>query len=167
MRLRLAAVWLAFLAGDAVAVEFETRAAAMDYIAAALPKATSANPLYLTKADGTVSSWLTEAVSFRDNGSEIVMRERFTQTKAGKATDGRHEATFSLTAVTVSEFTEPGDVTPSGEPAKGILFTCLKPGCVAAVWGEAPSRADKTDISIQDASTRARLLAAFRRLQVP
>jgi hypothetical protein len=97
----------------------------------------------------------------------VTMRERFTQTQGGKTTEGSHEAAFALNAVTVSEFTEPGDVTPAGDSALGILFTCAKPGCVAAHWGEAASRADKTDISVQNPQTRADLLAAFRRLQAP
>jgi hypothetical protein len=158
------------LGGQAMADAFPTRAEAMDYIATALPKATSENPKYLTKADGTVSVWLTESVLFPADPTgalAVVMRERFTQTQAGKTTEGRHEAAFSLAAVTVGEFTAPWDVTPTGEAALGLLFTCLAPGCVSARWGDAPSRADKADIYVQDEGARARLLAAFRRLQAP
>lgn len=152
-----------------MAETFATRAQAMDYLAGALPAATAANPKYLTKADGTVSQWLTESVHFEEAGGgvTVTMRERFTQTQGGKTTEGKHDAEFALNEVTVSEFTEPGDVTPAGDPALGILFTCAKPGCVAAHWGEAASRADKTDISVQNPQTRADLLAAFRRLQAP
>jgi hypothetical protein len=158
------------LGGQAMADAFPTRAEAMDYIATALPNATSENPKYLTKADGTVSVWLTESVRFAADAAgavTVTMRERFTQTQGVKTTDGRHEASFSLAAVTVSEFAAPWDVTPTGGPALGLLFACLKPGCVAAQWGDAPSRADKADIYVQDEGARARLLAAFRRLQAP
>ena len=171
----MSARWIAAAAliawgGPAMAETFATRALAMDYLAAALPKATAANPQYRTKADGTVSQWLTESVAFTtgaDGAVTVTMRERFTQTQGGKTTDGKHIATFALSDVTVSAFTQPGDVTPAGDPALGILFTCAKPGCVAAHWGEAASRADKTDISVQNPETRAQLVAAFRRLQAP
>jgi len=166
----IAAAALISWGGPAMAETFATRAQAMDYLARALPAATAANPKYLTKADGTVSQWLTESVAFAtgaDGAVTVTMRERFTQTQGGKTTEGKHDAAFALSEVTVSEFTEPGDVTPAGDPALGILFTCAKPGCVAAHWGEAASRADKADISLQNPETRAKLLAAFRRLQAP
>ncbi len=149
---------------------FATSAQAMDFIAGALPKATSDNPNYVTKADGTVSQWLTETVAFAIDGAgavTVTMRERFTQRQGEKTTEGAHEATFSLGEVTAAEFSAPWDVTPTGGPALGLLFTCGKPGCVAAKWGDAPSKADKADLYVQDAATRAKLLAAFRRLQAP
>jgi len=159
-----------FLRGHALAETFSTRAQAMDFIAVALPKATSENPKYVTKADGTVSQWLTEQVGFASAGANPVtttMHERFTQRQGDKTTEGKHRATFSMSEVTVAEFSAPWDVTPSGAPALGLLFTCDKPGCVAAYWGEAPSKADKADLYIQDPAKRAQLLAAFRRLQAP
>jgi hypothetical protein len=165
----IAAAALIAWGGLAMAETFATRAQAMDYLAGALPAATAENPKYLTKADGTVSQWLTESVGFAEAAGvvTVTMRERFSQTQGGKTTEGKHDAAFALSEVTVSEFTEPGDVTPAGDPALGILFTCAKPGCVAAHWGDAASRADKTDISVQNPETRAKLLAAFRRLQAP
>jgi hypothetical protein len=158
----------AALGGATMADEFATRAAAKDYISAALPKATSENPKYLTKNDGTVSEWLTEEVRFASDGAGAVtveMRERYTQTKDGKTTPGKHEAAFSLAAVKISDFSAPYDVTPQGAAARGLLFACAEPGCVSAVWGGQPSRADKADIYIQSDETRAKILAAFRRLQ--
>ncbi len=143
------------------------RGAAMDYLVHALPKATADNPKYLTVATGVASQWLTEDVRFSETADGVVsvtMRERFSQTKDGATVWDRHQSTFSLAEVAVSEFHAPGDTTPTGEPAAGILFTCLKPGCVAALWGDKPSRADKTDIYIADAATRARILGAFRTL---
>ena len=94
----------------ASAQDFATRAQAMDYIAATLPKATAANPAFVTKADGTVSKWLTQDVAFSTGAHgavTVTMRETYTQTQNGKTTDGRHAATFSLAALDVSDFTAP------------------------------------------------------------
>ncbi len=157
---------LLVLAGASAEPPFATRAQAIAYLSDALPKATRDNPKYLTQTDGTLSQWLTDALAFTGDGPvTVTMRESYTQTKAGETTPGRHEAAFSLADVTITEFSEPADVTPTGAPARGVLFTCAKPGCIAAKWGDKPSRADKTDISIQDDETRAHILAAFRRLQ--
>lgn len=154
---------LSTFAGHAMAEDFASRAQAQDYLAAELPRATAANPKYRTLSDGTVSQWLTLEVRF--DKTRVEMRESYTQTKDGKTTPGTHEAAFLLADVEVAEFTEAGDVTPEGAPARGVLFRCKAPGCVAAKWGGQPSKADKTDISLQDDATRARVLAAFRFLQ--
>ena len=80
---------LCVLAGEAAAQDFATSAQAMDYLAAALPRATAANPKYRTVKDGTVSQWLTQEVRF--SGADPVrveMRESYTQTKDGKTTPG-------------------------------------------------------------------------------
>ena len=77
----------------------------------------------------------------------------------------RHEAAFSLADVEITEFTEAGDVTPEGAASRGVMFTCKTPGCVSAAWGGKPSKADKTDISLQEDATRAKILAAFRQLK--
>jgi len=171
LRTALAATLLsAILGGHAMAEPFSTRALAMDFIAAALPETTSDNPKYLTKSDGTLSKWLTEKVAFATDDAGAVtttMHERFTQIQGDKSTAGKHQVTFSLGEVTVAEFSAPWDVTPTGESALGLLFTCGKPGCVAAIWGDAPSKEDKADLYVQDPATRAKLLAAFRRLQIP
>jgi hypothetical protein len=172
MRARLALVAglaLVFPGDPAMAQPpFATPKQAMDFLADALPKATVDNPKYLTKKDGTLSRWLTQELRFTsgaDSAIGVAMRETYTQEKDGKATPGQHEAAFSLGEVEITEFTEPGDVTPSGDAARGLMFTCKAPGCVAAKWGEQSSRADKTDVSVQDDATRAKLLAAFRYLQ--
>jgi len=161
---------MAMLGATASAQEFATRQQAVDYISATLPKATAANPEYLTKADGTLTRWFTDDVHFETDakgGVTVTMREHFVATKAGKNTQARHEARFALSDVTVGLYELAGDVTPSGQPALGLAFTCKTPGCVAALWGEAPSHADMTDVSIQDKPTRDRLMTAFRRLQTP
>jgi hypothetical protein len=154
--------------GSAGEREFASSAEAMKWLIHELPRVTQANPKYLTKSDGTVSQWLTKALHFSreaDGHVRVAMQESYTQTKGGVSTPGRHEAKFSLGEVEITDFSEPGDVTPAGEPSRGILFTCSKPGCVAAVWGDKAARSDKTDISIQDDALRAKVLAAFRYLQ--
>ena len=154
----------------AYAAEFGTRAQAIDYIAATLTKAIAANPKYLTKADGAVTEWVNDDVTFAtdDAGRVIVtLREHFIQTKGDKTLKARHEAKFALPDVTVGDYVEPGDVTPSGETAIGVSFNCKTAGCVAAIWGDTPSRADSTDFYVQDVATRDRLRAAFQRLQTP
>ena len=164
LRRVLAASALCAFAGEAMAEEFASRAEAQHYLAAELPRATAANPNYRTLSDGTVSQWLTQEIQFGDNAT-VRMRERYTQEKDGKTAPGTHEATFSLAEVEILDFTEAGDVTPEGAPARGVLFKCKAPGCVAAAWGSQPSKADKTDISIQDDATRAKILGAFRFLK--
>ena len=144
--------------------DFASPAQARDYLAATLPRATAENPKYRTLADGTVSQWLTHEIRFSGKGA-VEMLESYTQAKDGKTTPGAHKAAFSLSDVEVSEFTEAGDVTPDGAPARGVLFTCLRPGCIEATWGDKTAPADKTDISLQEDGVRARVLAAFRYLK--
>ncbi len=154
--------------GSAGETGFASSAEAMKWLARELPRVTQANPKYLTKSDGTVSQWLTKVVRFSreaDGRVRVAMQESYTQTKGGVSTPGQHEAKFSLGDVEITDFSEPGDVTPAGEPSRGILFTCNKPRCVAAVWSGKAAPSDKTDISIQDDALRAKVLAAFRYLQ--
>jgi len=165
-----APVFAAIAAGGGSAGEtgFASSAEAMGWLARELPRVTQANPKYLTKSDGTVSQWLTKAVHFSreaDGHIRVAMQESYTQTKGGVSTPGQHEAKFSLGDVEITDFSQPGDVTPAGEASRGILFTCSKAGCVAAVWGGKAAPSDKTDISIQDDALRAKVLAAFRYLQ--
>ena len=153
-----------------MADEFATCAQAMDYLARALPRATAQNPKYTAAGDGAVSQWLTDEASFSTDAEgavTVTMRESYTVSKGGKTTPGAHEASFSLADVEIADFTAPHDLAPDGAPARGIIFTCAKPHCIAARWSGAPSRADKSDIYIQDPATRAKILAAFRRLQSP
>jgi hypothetical protein len=141
---------------------------AQAFLAQALPKATRENPGFISKADASVSEWFTDRLSFSrgaDNAFHIVMFESFTRKHDGATTPGQHEASFSLADVAISEFEEAGDVTPTGAPSRGVLFTCAKPGCVEARWNDEASRADKTDISIQNDTARARILSAFRYLK--
>ena len=151
-----------------MAETFASHAQAMAYLADALPKASRQNPEYVAKSDGTVSRWATDAVHFSaaDGGAVVIeMRESYTQTQGGKTSPGEHEAKFSLADVDISDLTDPAYATPSGEPARALLFVCKTAGCIAAKWSGQASKADKSDISIQDDVTRAKLLAAFRALQ--
>ena len=155
---------------DETADTFATRAQAEDYLAQALPRATAQNPKYTAKADGGVSQWLTDALTFAADAKgavEVTMRESYAVTKSGATTPGKHEAAFRLADVDIADFSAPHDITPEGAPARGVIFTCRKPQCIAARWSGQPSQADKTDIYIQDDETRAKILAAFRRLQSP
>ena len=148
-------------AGDGA---FASRADAQAYLAATLPAATRANPKYLTKSEGYETIWLTQSILFSDapgGAVQVAMDETFTQFRGGAETKGAHQARFSLADVEISAFTEPGDVTPSGEASTGVLFTCVQPRCVDAAWNGQASAADKTDISIQDPAVRARVIAAF------
>jgi hypothetical protein len=159
---------LSALGGPVMADTLATRAQARDYLAKALPRATAQNPKYTAKSDGGVSQWLTDEVLFATDAKgavEVTMRESYAVTKGGRSTPGKHEAAFSLADVEITDFTAPDDLTPEGAAARGLLFTCAKPHCIAARWSGAPSRADKSDIYIQDDATRARILAALRRLQ--
>jgi hypothetical protein len=154
--------------GSAGETGFASSAEAMKWLARELPRITQANPRYTTKSDGTVSQWLTKAVHFAratDGHLRVDMRESYTQTKGGVSTPGRHEAAFSLSDVEITDLSNADDVTPEGTPSRGILFTCIKSGCVAAVWGGKAAPSNKTDISIQDEASRAKVLAAFRYLQ--
>ena len=73
-----------------MAESFATRAQAMDYLARALPEATAANPKYLTKADGTVSQWLTESVRFAEAAGVVTVDDaRAVHADQGRQDDGR------------------------------------------------------------------------------
>ena len=139
---------------------FSSRQEAEAFLARALPLATRANPKYLTKSDGLETVWLTNSLQFAPSpsgGVHVAMDETYTRLGAV----GAHQAAFSLADVEVTKFTEAGDVTPSGEPALGLLFTCVAPQCVSGAWVGQASKADKADIYIQDPATREKILAAF------
>lgn len=161
---------MAMIGATASAQDFAKREAAMAYISATLPGATTANPTYLTKSNGAETRWLTDEVSFATDEAgavTVTMREHFVATKEGKTVEAKHEARFAAADVNIGPYLEVGDVTPAKSAAIGIAFACKTRGCVAALWGDAASKADNTDVYVQDVATRDRLLAAFRRLQTP
>jgi hypothetical protein len=166
LTLGLAACLIGIASASSMAAEatFASRQAAEDYLAKALPLATSRNPAYLTKSEGVQTWWLLKTVRFADapTGVHVAMDEEFPQVKSGVKTTGAHQAAFSLGEVDISVIAEAGDVTPSGEPAMAILFKCAAPKCIEASWNGQPAPSDKTDIYVQDAETREQILGAFK-----
>ena len=153
----------------ATATEFLSRDDAQAFLARGLPLATAANPIYIAKADKAQTQWLTKSIRFADGpagrGIEVTMDEEFTELRAGVRTAGTHQASFWLGDVGISVRTDDSTLTPSGDSAVAVLFTCDAPQCVRASWNGAQSSADWTDISIQDAAVRGRILAAFEFLK--
>jgi hypothetical protein len=148
---------------------FSSRNDAEAFLARALPPATAGNPKYYSKADKAETRWLTKSVQFSDNptgpGIQVATDEEFTEVRAGVATPGTHQAVFTLGDVNISMETSDTDFTEAGEPALGIMFTCAAPKCIQAKWSGAASLADWTDIYLQDATLRGRILAAFEFLE--
>lgn len=145
--------------------DFASVAEAEAFLREELPKITAANPHYITKADGTDTQWLTKAIAF--DGPRVKMDEVFLQKKKGAAevATNTHRAEFSLKDVRLEDIPDFGDVTPSGEMAKGVLFQCVRPGCVMSAWNGVAQMADHTDISIQDEASRVKIRAAFAYLK--
>jgi hypothetical protein len=158
---------LTVTSGRASDLSFESRQAAEDFIRDALPRATAANPRYLTKSEGIETRWLTKSVRFDEgpSGIRVSMDEGYTRFKSGESTVGTHQAVFSLADVDIYASTEPGDVTPGGEPAMVVMFACAAPKCVSATWNGKAGAADDTDVSVQDGALLARIVAAFRYLK--
>jgi hypothetical protein len=155
------------MAADAAV--FSSRKDAEDFLARTLPLATAANPKYYSKTDKVETRWLTKSIEFHDDapghGRQVSTDEEFTEVRKGVATPGTHQAVFSLGDVNISMETSDTDVTEAGEPALGIIFNCAAPKCIQAKWSGAASLADGTDIYLQDATLRGRILAAFEFLQ--
>ena len=148
---------------------FSSRKDAEDFLARTLPLATAANPKYYAKTDKAETRWLTKSIEFQDGpparGIQVSTNEEFTEVRAGVATPGTHQAVFSLGVVNISMETSDTDVTQAGEPALGIIFNCAAPKCIEAKWSGQASSSDWTDIYLQDATLRARILAAFEFLK--
>jgi hypothetical protein len=139
------------------------------YLAKALPLATAANPKYRSQG-GVLTQWLTKSIAFapsrNPNGISIAMTEEILDFRNGvQVRKGSHEAQFLIEDVRVSELTDSKDVTEGGEQARGVIFNCLTGKCVSATWDGAPSPSEWTDISIQNAETRANILSAFQALK--
>jgi hypothetical protein len=148
---------------------FSSRKDAEDFLGRTLPLATAANPKYYSKADKAETRWLTKTIEFQDGppgrGIQVSTDEEFTEVRAGVATPGTHQAVFSLGDVKISMESSDTDVTEAGEPALGIIFNCAAPKCIQAKWSGEASSADWTDIYLQDAMLRGRILAAFEFLK--
>jgi hypothetical protein len=138
-------------------------------LARTLPLATAGNPKYYSKADKVETRWLTKSIVFSDgvpgHGIQVSTDEEYTEVRAGVPTPGTHQAVFSLGDVSISMETSDTDFTEAGEPALGIIFKCVAPKCIQAKWSGQASSSDWTDIYLQDATLRARILAAFEFLK--
>lgn len=152
------------LIANAADASFSSRADAEAYIAKTLPAETATNPKYLTRSSGVETVWLVKTVDFVElpgGALKITMDEDYIQTKDGKTTPNTHKAAFALADVDVAENVNPDDVTPTGEPARGVIFNCTAPKCIAAHWGDYAMSSDKTDVYLREPDVRAKVLAAF------
>lgn len=147
---------------------FASSADAEAFLSEALPAATAANPKYRTPGTDTDRRWLIKTVTFSqagDGGVIVSADEDFEDYRHGAVVSrGSHQAKFAIDDVTVSlETTD--DVSETGEKAQGILFQCIDAPCVRAVWDGKPSVSARTDIYIQNANQRDRILRTFQALQ--
>jgi hypothetical protein len=153
---------------SAAAGSFASRTEAERFLTRALPAATAANPKYRSPGSDLERRWLTREIAFheRENGGVAVStRETFEDYRAGALTsEGTHEATFAIDDVSISDEVA-DDVAEDGGKARGVMFSCLGPPCIQAVWSGAKSVSASTDVYVQDAAKRHRILAAFRALQ--
>jgi hypothetical protein len=146
---------------------FASEADAEAFLTAALPAATAANPKYHSPGTDYDRRWLIKTVTFSraEAGGVIVsLDEDFEDYREGAIVSrGTHQARFAIDRVTISPETT-DDVSDEGERALGVLFQCSGAPCVHAVWDGKPSDSARTDIYIQDANQRDRILSAFRAL---
>ena len=147
---------------------FASEADAQAFLSTALPAATAANPKYHTPGTDYDRRWLIKTVTFSraDTGGIIIsLDEDFEDYRGGGlASRGTHQARFAIDDVTISPETT-DDLSDEGEKALGVLFQCAGAPCVHAVWDGKPSVSTRTDIYIQDANQRERILSAFRALK--
>jgi hypothetical protein len=145
--------------------------AAEKFLAEALPAATAANPKFRT-GEGVLSAWITRTVKFEDakgsNDVIVSMSEDALEFRNGAQTaTNSHDVAFSLGAVAITERRDLGTIAETGEPAMSVMFQCNAGKCIRAAYDGKPADVDMTDISIQDAAARAKVLAAFQMLKGP
>jgi hypothetical protein len=134
--------------------------AAEKFLAEALPAATAANPKFRT-GEGVLSAWITRTVKFEDaKGSNDVI-----VSMSEDALEFRNGAQTATVAIT--ERRDLGTIAETGEPAMSVMFQCNAGKCIRAAYDGKPADVDMTDISIQDAAARAKVLAAFQMLKGP
>ena len=109
-----------------------------------------------------------EGIAFRrgEKGGVIVWSQESIEDYRASAltSEGTHEATFEIDDVRLSvEVSD--DVAENSENARGVMFRCIGAPCIQAIWSGAKSVSASTDIYVQDASQRHRILAAFQALQ--
>ena len=148
---------------------FASKAEAQAFLKRALPAATAANPMYKSPNSDVVTRWLTKSISFthdRTGGVIVSTDEEFDQYRGGALKSrGTHQAKFALDDVTISLEASPTDTTETGEQARGVVFKCAGPPCIAAVWNGKASMSASTDVYLQDAASREQILAAFQSLR--
>jgi hypothetical protein len=153
---------------DNSAPTFVSRADAEAFLSDVLPAATAANPKYRTPGTDYDRRWLIKTITFpRAEGGGVVVSidETFEDYRDGVlVSTGTHQARFAIDDVTISPETA-DDESEKGGKAQGVLFQCVGPPCVHAVWDGEPSLSARTDIYIEDASQRDGILSAFRALQ--
>jgi hypothetical protein len=150
-------------------INFSSREEAEAYLTKALPLATAANPKYRS-ANGVLTQWLTRSIAFapsrNPNGISVAMSEDILDFRNGvEIRKGAHETQFLIEDVRVSELKDSKDLTENGEKAEGIIFNCASGKCVSATWNGTPSSSEWTDISLQNAETREKILVAFQALK--
>jgi len=147
---------------------FAAQAQAEAFLSKALPTATAANPKYRTPGTDYDRRWLIKTVAFSradDGGVVVSLGEDFDDYRNGALVSrGSHQARFALREVAISVETA-DDLSEHGQKAQGILFRCLGAPCVHAVWDGKPSVSARTDIYIQDAAERQKILSALQALQ--
>ena len=154
---------------EAAPQSFASKGEAEAFLSRALPAATAANPKYRSPGKEVATRWLTRTIAFRQsqNGGLVVStNEDIEEYLNGSLhSHGTHEATFAIDDVTVSPETSDQDTTESGEKAMGVIFRCVAGPCIEAVWDGKRSSSAWTDIYVEDAKSRAQILAAFQALQ--
>jgi hypothetical protein len=149
--------------------EFASKEEAQAFLAKALPLATAGNPKYRS-GDGALTRWLTREIAFGPGktakGVSVAMKEDILEFRNGaQSAAGTHEVQFAIEDVQITELTDRKDLTENGDKAVGVIFRCISGKCIAGKWSGVPTPADWSDISIQDSSLRAKILAAFQMLK--
>ena len=152
----------------AAAGSFASPSEAEAFLTRALPAATAANPKYRSPGSEVERRWLTKEIAFRrgEKGGVIVSTHELIEDYRASAltSEGTHEATFEIDDVRLSDEVS-DDVAENGGNARGVMFRCIGAPCIQAIWSGAKSVSASTDIYVQDASQRHRILAAFQALQ--
>ncbi|WP_158818261.1 hypothetical protein [Methylocapsa sp. S129] len=149
---------------------FASRESAEEFLARYLPIATAGNPKYRSGTAGVAMAWITKAITFgpgkNADGRLVSMSEEVLEFRNGvRSATGSHEAEFLIEDVQASEHTDSAALTEGGEIGLGIIFNCNSGKCIQSKYDGVPSSADQTDISIQDAILRGRILKAFQTLK--
>jgi hypothetical protein len=148
---------------------FASKAEAEAFLSRAVPAATAANPKYRSSGKEVATRWLAKTIAFRESqsgGPIVSIDEDIEEYRNGSLKSrGTHQATFPIDDVTVALETSDQDTTESGEKAMGVIFRCVGAPCIQTVRDGQKSTGAWTDIYLQEAGSRNRILDAFRALQ--